>query len=72
MSAADAGGDMRPASPGVSAAQASEPVDSVGDAGIGVASVVVMLAVLAVLVVAIFWLLPAYFGGGVVEVTIRN
>jgi len=72
MSAADAGGDMRPASPDVSATQASEPVDSVGDAGIGVASVVVMLAMQAVLVVGIFWLLPAYFGGGVVEVTIRN
>jgi hypothetical protein len=42
------------------------------DAGIGVTSVIVMLAVLAVLVVGIFWALPAYFGGQVIEVTIRN
>jgi hypothetical protein len=46
--------------------------DDPGDAGIGVTSVIVMLAVLAVLVVGIFWLLPSYFGGGVIEVTIRN
>ena len=44
----------------------------IGDAGIGMASVVVMLAVLAVLVVGIFWALPAWFGGQVIEVTIRN
>jgi hypothetical protein len=51
----------------------SVPVDQeTGDAGIGMASVVVMLAVLAVLVVGIFWALPAWFGGQVVEVTIRN
>ena len=43
-----------------------------GDAGIGMASVVVMLAVLAVLVVGIFWALPAWYGGQVIEVTIRN
>ena len=43
-----------------------------GDAGIGVTSVLVMLAVLALLVVGIFWALPAYFGGQVIEVTIRN
>jgi hypothetical protein len=43
-----------------------------GDAGIGVTSVLVMLGVLAVLVVGIFWLLPAYFGSQVIEVTIRN
>jgi hypothetical protein len=42
------------------------------DAGIGVTSVLVMLGVLAVLVVGIFWLLPAYFGSQVIEVTIRN
>lgn len=46
--------------------------DETGDAGIGMASVVVMLAVLAVLVVGIFWALPAWFGGQVIEVTIRN
>jgi hypothetical protein len=46
--------------------------DETGDAGIGMASVVVMLAVLAVLVVGIFWALPAWYGGQVVEVTIRN
>jgi hypothetical protein len=44
----------------------------VGDGGIGMTSVLVMLAVLAVLVVGIFWALPAYFGGQVIEVTIRN
>jgi hypothetical protein len=43
-----------------------------GDAGISMTSVVVMLAVLAVLVVGIFWALPAWFGGQVIEVTIRN
>jgi hypothetical protein len=43
-----------------------------GDAGIGVTSVLVMLAVLAVLVVGIFWALPAWYGGQVIEVTIRN
>ena len=43
-----------------------------GDAGIGMTSVVVMLAVLAVLVVGIFWGLPLWFGGQVIEVTIRN
>ena len=43
-----------------------------GDAGISLASVVVMLAVLAVLVVGIYWALPAWFGGQVIEVTIRN
>jgi hypothetical protein len=43
-----------------------------GDAGIGMTSVLVMLAVLAVLVVGIFWMVPAWFGGQVVEVTIRN
>ena len=43
-----------------------------GDAGISMASVVVMLAVLGVLVVGIFWVLPAWFGGQVIEVTIRN
>jgi hypothetical protein len=43
-----------------------------GDAGIGVTSVLVMLGVLAVLVVGIFWLLPAYFGSQMIEVTIRN
>jgi hypothetical protein len=42
-----------------------------GDAGIGVTSVLVMLGVLAVLVVGIFWLLPAYFGSQMIEVTIR-
>ena len=42
------------------------------DAGIGATSVLVMLGVLAVLVVGIFWLLPAYFGSQVIEVTIRN
>ena len=42
------------------------------DAGIGVTSVLVMLGMLAVLVVGIFWLLPAYFGSQVIEVTIRN
>jgi hypothetical protein len=44
----------------------------VGAAGIGVTSVLVMLAILAVLVVGIFWALPVYFGGQVIEVTIRN
>jgi hypothetical protein len=43
-----------------------------GDAGIGMTSVLVMLAVLAVLVVGIFWALPAWYGGQVIEVTIRN
>jgi hypothetical protein len=43
-----------------------------GDAGIGMTSVVVMLTVLAVLVVGIFWVLPAWYGGQVIEVTIRN
>lgn len=43
-----------------------------GDAGIGVSSVLVMLALLAILVVGIFWALPAWFGGQVIEVTIRN
>jgi hypothetical protein len=42
------------------------------DAGIGVTSVLVMLGVLAVLVVGIFWVLPAYFGSQVIEITIRN
>ena len=46
--------------------------DQVGDAGIGVTSVLVMLVVLAVLVVGIFWLLPAYLGSQMIEVTIRN
>ena len=41
------------------------------DNGIGMTSVLVMLGVLAVLVVGIFWALPAYFGGQVIEVTIR-
>jgi hypothetical protein len=51
----------------------SVPADQeTGDAGIGVASVIVMLAVLAVLVVGIFWVLPAWFGSQVIEVTIRN
>jgi hypothetical protein len=44
----------------------------VGDAGIGVTSVLVMLVVLAVLVVGIFWVLPAYVGSQMIEVTIRN
>jgi hypothetical protein len=49
------------------------PVDQeTGDAGISMASVIVMLAMLAVLVVGIFWALPAWFGGQVIEVTIRN
>jgi len=49
------------------------PVDQeTGDAGISMASVLVMLAVLALLVVGIFWVLPAWFGGQVIEVTIRN
>ena len=49
------------------------PLDQeTGDAGISMASVIVMLAVLAVLVVGIFWALPAWFGGQVIEVTIRN
>ena len=43
-----------------------------GDAGIGMTSVLVMLAVLAVLVVGIFWALPSWYGGQVIEVTIRN
>ena len=54
------------------AATAKLAAEEPGDAGIGVTSVIVMLAVLAVLVVGIFWLVPTYFGGGVVEVTIRN
>lgn len=50
----------------------SDGDEDVGDAGVSMASVVVMLAVLAVLVVGIFWVLPAWFGGQVIEVTIRN
>lgn len=46
--------------------------ESEGDAGIGLSSVVVMLVVLGALVVGIFWGLPAWFGGQVIEVTIRN
>jgi hypothetical protein len=42
-----------------------------GDAGIGMTSVAVMLALLAVLVVGIFWALPVWFDGRVIEVTIR-
>ena len=53
------------------AASALAAEDS-GDAGISMASVVVMLAVLAVFVVGIFWALPAWYGGQVIEVTIRN
>jgi hypothetical protein len=52
--------------------QQAESSRDPGDAGIGVTSVLVMLGVLAVLVVGIFWLLPAYFGSQVIEVTIRN
>jgi hypothetical protein len=47
------------------------PVDP-GDAGISMTSVLLMLAVLGVLVVGNFWALPAWFGGQVIEVTIRN
>jgi hypothetical protein len=43
-----------------------------GDAGISVTSVIVMLALLAVLVVGIFWALPAWFDGRVIDITIRN
>ena len=52
--------------------QSARIEEETGDAGIGMASVVVMLAVLAILVVGIFWALPAWFGGQIVEVTIRN
>ena len=63
------GSEMNEATDG--ARQAPIEQDS-GDAGISMASVVVMLAVLAVLVVGIFWVLPAWFGSQVIEVTIRN
>lgn len=49
-------------------AAAPEPAD----AGISLTSVIVMLVVLAVLVVGIFWVLPAWFGSQVIEVTIRG
>lgn len=42
------------------------------DVGLSMTSVLVMLVVLAGLVVGIFWALPAWFGGQVIEVTIRN
>jgi hypothetical protein len=42
-----------------------------GDAGISMTTVLVMLLVLAVLVVGIFWVLPAWFGGRVIEITTR-
>lgn len=44
----------------------------VGDAGISLSSVLVMLVILAALVVGIFWILPAWLGSQIIEVTIRN
>ena len=46
--------------------------DDAGDAGISMTTVLVMLVVLGVLVVGIFWLLPAWYGGRVIEITTRG
>jgi len=46
--------------------------DDAGDAGISMTTVLVMLVMLGVLVVGIFWLLPAWFGGRVIEITPRG
>ena len=62
------------------AEQVAVPADgrgSSGDAespdnGIDLATVVATLVVLALLVVGIFWGLPAWFGGSVINVTVRQ
>ena len=42
------------------------------DHGINLVSVLVALAMLAALVIGIFWALPAWFGSGVINVTVRQ
>ncbi|MCC6177078.1 MAG: hypothetical protein IT305_17350 [Chloroflexi bacterium] len=42
-----------------------------GDDGVSMTTVVVMLVVLAVLVVGLFWVVPSWFGGGLVTVSPR-
>ncbi|MGE3267695.1 MAG: hypothetical protein AB7P40_03035 [Chloroflexota bacterium] len=49
-----------------------QPDTDEADAGIGMTSVLVMLVVLAALVIGIYWGLPMWFGGSVIDVTIRN
>ena len=43
-----------------------------GDDGINLVTVVIMLFVLAGLVALMFWIVPGWFAGGNVNVTIRN
>ena len=42
------------------------------DHGINLVSVLLALVVLAALVVVILWVLPAWFGGSVINVTVRQ
>lgn len=46
--------------------------DESADNGIDLATVAAALVVLALLVVGIFWGLPAWFGGSVITVTVRQ
>jgi hypothetical protein len=43
-----------------------------GDDGINLVTVVIMLFVLAGFVALMFWIVPGWFAGGNVNVTIRN
>jgi hypothetical protein len=56
---------------GAAPQQTEQDSASVGDAGISMSTVLVMLVVLGVLVVGIFWALPVWFGGRVIEITTR-
>lgn len=55
-----------------------EPADrhedrwDVGDDGINLVTVVIVLAVLVGFVALMFWVVPTWFAGGNVNVTIRN
>ncbi len=45
--------------------------DRVTDLGIDEVAVTMALVILAVLIVGLFWLLPGWFGAGVINVTTR-
>ncbi len=60
-----------PAATSTGAGRPSDGQDA-ADHGINLVSVLVALAVLAALVVGIFWGLPAWFGGSVINVTVRQ
>ena len=60
--------------PTAASADAGRPSDHLdaADHGINLVSVLVARAVLAALVIGIFWGLPAWFGSGVIDVTVRQ